>query len=319
MVKNRNIGTFILLNIVTCGIYSIITFCAMGEEIERVCEGDGRKQMQYIFAWLLGMVTLGIYPVVWFYSAMNRLQDNAYRYGDNVRPQYSGSSFLLWWYLGAFIGVGPIIAMCNFISDLNAYSGAAGRVRPLAYTSNLNERQRLINIAKNGGNPNPPVPPVQQRPVNNGHPGAGMRQGAPVPPGPAVAVGRNVPMRGNVDSVPPTAPAPGTYQGNRSGKVTCVAGNHVGTSFPIRDNESFIIGTDPSKCSIVIDAASHYVSRTHCTVKYSVAGDTYVVIDHSTNGTYTLGGQRIAKDTPRSMNIGDSIYLGDKNNIFRFG
>lgn len=318
MVKNRNIGTFILLNIVTCGIYSIITFCAMGEEIERVCYGDGKKQPQYIIAWLLGMVTLGIYPVVWFYTAMNRLQDNAYRYGESVRPQYSGSSFLLWWFLGAFIGIGPIIAMCNFISDLNAYAGVADRVRPLAYTANLNERQRLINIAKNGGRPNPPAPPVQPGPAVIRQ-GAQIRQGAPVPPSNSVAVGRNVPPRGGVDSVPPTAPAPGTYQGNRSGKVTCVAGNHIGTSFPIRDNESFIIGTDPSKCSIVIDAASHYVSRTHCTVKYSVAGDTYVVIDHSTNGTYTLGGQRIPKDTPRSMNIGDSIYLGDKNNIFKFG
>ena len=319
MVKKRSLGSFVALNIITGGIYGLITFCAMGEEIERVCEGDGRKQMQYIFAWLIGLVTLGIYPVVWIYTAMNRLQDNAYRYGYSVRPQYSGSSFLLWYFLGSFIVVGPIIAMCNFVSDLNAYADVAGTVRPLAYSANIHERERLINDAKNAGRrpPNPQPqggparPPVNgpARPPMNGP--AGMR--------PPVQVGHNAPPRGNVDSVPPTAPAPGSYQGKRSGTVTCVAGNHIGTAFPIRDNESFVIGTDPSKCSIVVSGNSQYGSRTHCTVKYSVAGDTYVVIDHSTNGTYTLGGQRIPKDTPKSMNIGDSIYLGDKSNIFKFG
>lgn len=306
MVKKRSLGSFVALNIITCGIYGLITFCAMGEEIERVCEGDGRKQMPYIFAWLLGVVTLGIYPVVWIYTGMNRLQDNAYRYGERVRPEYSGSSFLLWYYLGSFILVGPIIAMCNFVSDLNAYADVAGRVRPLAYSSNIYERERLINIAKNAGNNahvTPPHPPV------NGP--VGMR--------PPVHVGHNAPARGNVDSVPPTAPAPGSYQGKRIGTVTCVAGNHSGAAFPIRDNESFVIGTDPSRCSIVISGDSQYVSRTHCTVKYSVAGDNYVVTDHSTNGTYTLGGQRIPKDTPRSMNIGDAIYLGDESNIYKFG
>ena len=73
-------------------------FCKISKDINRICEGDGRDTMFYLWTWLLGIVTLGIYPLVWFYKAMDRLCDNGYRYA--VRVKHSGGDFLLWTLLG---------------------------------------------------------------------------------------------------------------------------------------------------------------------------------------------------------------------------
>ena len=97
-IKKRNIALFIFLGFITCGIYWIVVFCKISKDINRICEGDGRDTMFYLWTWLLGIVTLGIYPLVWFYKAMDRLCDNGYRYA--VRVKHSGGDFLLWTLLG---------------------------------------------------------------------------------------------------------------------------------------------------------------------------------------------------------------------------
>ena len=85
----------------------------------------------YLWTWLLGIVTLGIYPLVWFYKAMDRLCDNGYRYA--VRVKHSGGDFLLWTLLGSFIAVGPIVAYCYFVADINQFEPFVGYVEPKPY------------------------------------------------------------------------------------------------------------------------------------------------------------------------------------------
>lgn len=150
IVKNRNIFLFILLNTVTCGIYGIVALCKMSKEINEVCEGDGRDTMNYIFAFLLGIVTFGIFTLIWFYKAMERLKDNGYRYGITVK--HSGSEYLLWTLLGSFIAVGPLVALCFFVSNVNQFSEVAGFVEPLRYSSNPVERTEIINAGFNSNN-----------------------------------------------------------------------------------------------------------------------------------------------------------------------
>lgn len=332
VVKKRNIALFVLLNTLTLGIYGLVVLSMMSSEIEQICEGDGKKQMPYILAWLLGAVTLGIVPLIWFRTAMNRLQDNAYRYGDLVRPQYSGDSYVLWFLLGIFIVVGPIVALCQYLSDVNAFAGIAGNVRPLPYTPNPVERMNLINQARSEGS-NPmsfaginagPVNPVN--PVNPGLPMT--PPAAPqnpvdskVSPIDTTTIQKPVEQEpsGGIDGVNPTRPAAGSYHGKKTGTVTCINGMYKDIPFPISDGEEMIIGTDPSSCNIIISQNNIYVSRKHCTIKYSIAGDTYTVIDHSTNGTFCSNGQQLAKNAPKALRKGDTIHLGDANNSYKFG
>lgn len=141
VVKNRNIFLFILLGVITLGIYWMVAFCIMSNEINKICEGDGKKTMFYLWAWLLGLITLGIFPLIWYYKAMERLKDNGYRY--QIEVKHSGSEFLLWFLFGSLIAVGPIVAYCYFVSDVNQFSEYAGVINPCPYTGNAVERLEL--------------------------------------------------------------------------------------------------------------------------------------------------------------------------------
>ncbi|MGN0527700.1 MAG: DUF4234 domain-containing protein [Eubacterium sp.] len=310
MVKKRSIGLAVLLYFVTLGIYPLVVLCISGSQVNKICEGDGKRQMHYLLAVLLGFVTLGIYPVVWCCKAMNRLQDNAYRYGTTVHPPNSGSSFVLWTYLGSFIAVGPIVAFCKFLGNMNAFADIAGYIQPLPYTPNQIER---IAIAENQ-KVLPPIPGRMnqvQQPVQPQTPPY-QQQGTPIPqqnPNPPCI---------NPDPIPPTRPAHGYQPQNRQGSLYCTGGMYKDFSFPIQDNEEMTIGTNPQFCNIVLNCDAKYVSSKHCTVKYNAQNDNFIVVDYSTNGTFKDDDSQLQPNCPTVLLKGDVIYLGDRTNSFRF-
>lgn len=144
MIKKRDIFLFILLNILTLGIYGIVIYCFIGKEVNKICEADGKNQMLYIFAWLLGLVTLGIFPLIWIKTCMDRLEDNAYRY-PGVNVKHSGTEYVLWALFGSFLaGAGYIVATVYFLQSINAYADVYGLVTPLEYSSNPVERLEIM-------------------------------------------------------------------------------------------------------------------------------------------------------------------------------
>lgn len=119
MKTDRNILMYILLSIVTCGIYGIYFWYMYTEDINKVCAGDGNESPNYILVWLLSIVTCGIYGFYWYYKQGNRLQAAAPRYGLNF--QENGTSVLLWMLLGSFLcGIGVFIGIHILIKNLNA-------------------------------------------------------------------------------------------------------------------------------------------------------------------------------------------------------
>ena len=66
IMTKRNIVTFVLLSIFTCGIYSIywnyLTACELNEQ-----DSEGPPLMNFFLAFLLGFVTCGIYLLYWEY------------------------------------------------------------------------------------------------------------------------------------------------------------------------------------------------------------------------------------------------------------
>lgn len=120
---DRNLAMYILLSIVTCGIYSYYFIYKMAKDVNVACEGDGKQTSGLVAFILLSMITCGIYAWVWYYNLANRLQENAPRYGlvfsDN------GTSVLLWLILGSWLcGIGGFVAMNILIKNTNAICAA---------------------------------------------------------------------------------------------------------------------------------------------------------------------------------------------------
>lgn len=96
--EDRNLVKYILLNLVTCGIYSWYFIYCWARDVNIACDGDG-KHTGGLLAWiLLGTLTCGLYPLYWYYSLGNRLQTNGQRYGMEIRE--SGGTILLWMVVG---------------------------------------------------------------------------------------------------------------------------------------------------------------------------------------------------------------------------
>lgn len=291
MVKHRSIVGFILLSIITFGIYPLVSMSIMTGEINSVCEGDGKEQMPYILASLLGLVTLGIYPLYWMYTVISRLSDNEYRYKGCVKISHSATSFLIWYLLGAFIVVGPLVALCLFLDDVNQYSNVPAGFQPAPYTNNQFERMQMMVVPVSGY--------------------SGVIQPLAQNPGAAPNVNR-VP-----DPIPPTMPGEGYSP--RIGKIVGVNGMYAGVEFPTRSDEEMVIGTDPAACSIVITENNKFVSRRHCSVKYNAADNKYYVTDYSTNGTFVVDDHKLEKNVESPVNCGAVLSLGSYENGFRLG
>ncbi len=115
-VKERSFLAYILLSILTFGIYPIVYWTKISNEVNVLCEGDGKKTMKYVFAWLLNIVTFGIFGIIWEYQLAKRLQENAARY--NLNFSEGGATVAVLDTVGMlFFGLGRTIA--SFIMTKN--------------------------------------------------------------------------------------------------------------------------------------------------------------------------------------------------------
>lgn len=128
--EDRSLVMYILLSIVTCGIYSYYFLYSIAQDANIVCADDGKKTSGLAAFILLSIVTCGIYAWFWYYNLGNRLSENAPRYGLNFSE--NGTTVLMWMIFGSFLcGIGPFIAMNILITNMNslahAYNEGRGR------------------------------------------------------------------------------------------------------------------------------------------------------------------------------------------------
>jgi len=121
--KEQNPAALILLVISNLGmlclcILGLLWLNTLTKKINAVCEGDGKKTAGVVKFLLLGLITFGIYNLLWLYMLGERLQDNAQRY--NLSFKESGAVVLLWFVPGMFIMVGPVITLYIIIKNTNA-------------------------------------------------------------------------------------------------------------------------------------------------------------------------------------------------------
>ena len=120
---DRGVIGWLLLSIVTCGIYSYYFLYCLARDINVMCQGDGDSTPGLAAFILLSFVTCGFYALYWYYKIGNRLQANAPRYG--LMFQENGTTVLMWQIVGALLcGLGPIFAMNIIIKNTNAMATA---------------------------------------------------------------------------------------------------------------------------------------------------------------------------------------------------
>ena len=127
---DRGLASYIILTIITCGIYSYYFIYKMAHDVNIACDGDGENTSGLVAFVLLSMITCGIYAWYWYYKLGNRLANNAGRYGLSI--QENGTTVLMWCIFGAFIcGIGPFIAMHILIKNSNMICNAYNRTHGL--------------------------------------------------------------------------------------------------------------------------------------------------------------------------------------------
>jgi len=128
---DRSIGKFILFSILTCGIYAIIFFSGISDDINRVASGrDGKKTTHYcLMSFILSPLTCGIYAFYWWHTISERIGEETRARG--IYTDFSATTFWLWYVVGTLIcGIGPLVyvhMLCKTMNQLNTNYNQFGR------------------------------------------------------------------------------------------------------------------------------------------------------------------------------------------------
>ena len=116
---HRSLLKFILLGIVTLGIYPIVFYSGISSDINVIASRyDGQKTMHYcLVCFLLAPITLGIVALVWFHNISKRVGNEVKRRGFSY--EFGAADFWLWGVLGALIIVGPYIYIYKLATASN--------------------------------------------------------------------------------------------------------------------------------------------------------------------------------------------------------
>lgn len=110
---------FILLSLITFGIYGIYTFARMGQDLNLIASPhDGKRTMNFwLLALLVGPLTLEIGSLVWFHKFSARIGTELTRRGQSI--SFGAGAYWLWNVLGALIIVGPFVYIHKLCTAMN--------------------------------------------------------------------------------------------------------------------------------------------------------------------------------------------------------
>lgn len=115
---DRSLILYIVLSVLTCGIYGYYFLYKMALDVNVACEGDGETTPGLLPFIIFSFLTCGIYSFVWEYKLGDRLKNNAGRYG--IMFAESGGTILMWDLFGVLLcGIGPFVAMNILIKNTN--------------------------------------------------------------------------------------------------------------------------------------------------------------------------------------------------------
>lgn len=125
---DRSLALYILLGLLTCGIYQLYVLYTIMRDVNVACEGDGKHTPGLLEFIVFGILTCGIYDLYWFYCIGNRLAASAPRYG--LTFQENGTSLLLWMLIGSLLCfIGSYVGIYFLIRNTNAICEAYNQQR----------------------------------------------------------------------------------------------------------------------------------------------------------------------------------------------
>jgi len=118
-IQKYSFWKFLLLTMITCGIYGLYYMYKWTEDTNRLSQGVYKPSMNYLLVFLLGLVTCGIYPLIWTYQQGERLK--VVGDANGIKINETGVHHLL---ITLLLGsIGGIISTCIFFSNTNRLSG----------------------------------------------------------------------------------------------------------------------------------------------------------------------------------------------------
>jgi len=121
MIQKQSLFTFIILTIITCGIYSLIWIYSMTIEINKIAEKSGAPQSMIdnpTTEILLCIFTCGIYSYIWIYKQGNKMKMVGNERDIPVAEE--GSAYILFMLLGMIsCGIFTFYAYHLFIKNFN--------------------------------------------------------------------------------------------------------------------------------------------------------------------------------------------------------
>lgn len=100
------------------------------------------------------------------------------------------------------------------------------------------------------------------------------------------------------------------------GQVKCTKGIALGMGYALPQNRKVIVGKSMANANLIIN--NQNISNVHCSIRYNAATNTYLVKDHSMNGTF-VSGVRLQKDAVMEFPAGTILSLADGSNEITLG
>ena len=116
---NKGLLKYILLSIITCGIYGLVVMSSVSSDINIVASRyDGKKTMHYcLLTFIVAPITFGIAGLVWSHRISNRIGAELKRRG--IAYNFSAADFWLWNVIGSLIVVGPFVYLHKLFKATN--------------------------------------------------------------------------------------------------------------------------------------------------------------------------------------------------------
>ena len=116
---NKSLVKFILLSLITFGIYGIVILSSVSNDINIIASRyDGKRTMHYcLLCFLVGNITFGIGYIVWYHKISSRIGAELNRRGINY--SFGEKDYWLWNVLGSLIIVGPFIYINKLLKATN--------------------------------------------------------------------------------------------------------------------------------------------------------------------------------------------------------
>lgn len=116
---NRGLLKFILLSVITFGIYPLVVMSVISSDINLIASRyDGKKTMHFcLLAFIFAGLTFGIAPIVWYHRISARIGAELKR--RNIGYSFGAGDYWLWSILGGLIVIGPFVYTHKMFKAMN--------------------------------------------------------------------------------------------------------------------------------------------------------------------------------------------------------